>query len=286
MLITHGRIVTFGQDPQVIEDGAIYIVGDRIGAIGPTAELSARYPDEEPIDARGQLVLPGSICAHTHFYGAFARGMAIPGEPARNFVEILQKLWWRLDRALDEESIRLSAPGLPGRRDPARHDDPDRSSCQPEFHRWLARYHRRRDRAAGRRARVRVLRGHRSQRPQRRESRHRRERALCQATGGATQSRCWRRPLACTLHSPSGRKRSIDGGRSTVVGRRLSRARRRRRRRRTRQRDEVRPARRRTSQRKRRAGREDAIGALRPRQPDRDRSAVEDQHQGQPSTAQ
>jgi putative selenium metabolism protein SsnA len=109
MLITHGRIVTFGQDPQLVEDGAIYIVGDRIGAIGSTTELSARYPDEEPIDARGQLVLPGSICAHTHFYSAFARGMAIPGEPAKNFIEILQKLWWRLDRVLDEESIRLSA---------------------------------------------------------------------------------------------------------------------------------------------------------------------------------
>jgi len=109
MLITHGRIVTFGQDPQIIEDGAIYTVGDRIGALGPTAELSARYPDEEPIDARGQLVLPGAICAHTHFYGAFARGLAIPGEPAKNFLEILQKLWWRLDRVLDEESIRLSA---------------------------------------------------------------------------------------------------------------------------------------------------------------------------------
>ncbi len=109
MLITHGRIATFGQNPQVIEDGAIYVAEDEIIAVGPTAELKARYPEAEQLDAKGQLVLPGSICGHTHFYGAFARGMAIPGEPARNFVEILQKLWWRLDRALDEESIRLSA---------------------------------------------------------------------------------------------------------------------------------------------------------------------------------
>src|SRR5512136_970810 len=109
MLITHGRIATCGQNPQVIEDGAIYIADDQIAAVGPTAELRARYPEAEPLDARGQLILPGSICAHTHFYGAFARGMAIPGEPARSFVEILQKLWWRLDRALNEESIRLSA---------------------------------------------------------------------------------------------------------------------------------------------------------------------------------
>ena len=109
MLITHGRIATFGSNPQVIDDGAICFADDQIIAVGPTAELRARYPEAEQLDARGQLVMPGSICAHTHFYGAFARGMAIPGAPARNFIEILQKLWWRLDRALDEESIRLSA---------------------------------------------------------------------------------------------------------------------------------------------------------------------------------
>ncbi len=109
MLITHGRIATFGKDPQLIDDGAICIADDEIIAVGPTAELRVRYPEAEQIDAKGRLVLPGSICAHTHFYGAFARGMAIPGAPPRNFVEILQKLWWRLDRALDGESIRLSA---------------------------------------------------------------------------------------------------------------------------------------------------------------------------------
>ncbi len=38
-----------------------------------------------------------------------ARGMAIPGEPASNFVEILERLWWRLDRALSDEDIILSA---------------------------------------------------------------------------------------------------------------------------------------------------------------------------------
>ncbi len=109
MLIIHGRIATFGKNPQVIDDGAIHIVDDQITAVGSTAELRAQFPEAEQLDAKGQLILPGSICAHTHFYGAFARGLAIPGAPARNFVEILQKLWWRLDRALDEESIRLSA---------------------------------------------------------------------------------------------------------------------------------------------------------------------------------
>jgi putative selenium metabolism protein SsnA len=109
MLITHGVVCTFGAELQVLDDGAVYIERDRIVAVGPTAELQARYPQAERLDADGQLVMPGAICAHTHFYGAFARGMPLPGEPPRNFVEILRKLWWRLDRALDEEAIRYSA---------------------------------------------------------------------------------------------------------------------------------------------------------------------------------
>jgi putative selenium metabolism protein SsnA len=92
-----------------LDDGAVYVEGDRIVAVGPTADLAARYPQVERLDAEGQLVLPGAICAHTHFYGAFARGMSLPGEPPRNFVEVLKKLWWRLDRALDEDGIRYSA---------------------------------------------------------------------------------------------------------------------------------------------------------------------------------
>ena len=103
MLITHGRIATFGQNPQVIDDGAIYVEGDQIIAVGTTPDLITRYPEAEKIDAKGQLVLPGSICGHTHFYGAFARGMAIPGAPAKTFIEILEKLWWRLDRAIIDD---------------------------------------------------------------------------------------------------------------------------------------------------------------------------------------
>ena len=53
--------------------------------------------------------MPGNICAHTHFYGAYSRGMAIPGEPASTFTEILEKLWWKLDKALDEEGTHYSA---------------------------------------------------------------------------------------------------------------------------------------------------------------------------------
>jgi putative selenium metabolism protein SsnA len=53
--------------------------------------------------------MPGNLCSHTHFYGAFARGMAIPGRSPQDFPEILHKLWWPLDRSLGPEDIRYSA---------------------------------------------------------------------------------------------------------------------------------------------------------------------------------
>lgn len=109
MLIIGGRVVTFGAANTIIEDGAVRVEGDRITDVGDAARLQAAYPNDETVDAGGQLIMPGNICAHTHFYGAFARGMAIPGDPARNFPEILGKLWWRLDRALLAEDVRYSA---------------------------------------------------------------------------------------------------------------------------------------------------------------------------------
>ena len=109
LLIGHARVATLGQEPRLIEDGAILIKDGLIAAIGPTAELAARYPSAEWWDAAGQLALPAAICAHTHFYGAFARGMAIPGEAPGNFPQILERLWWRLDKALTLEDVRYSA---------------------------------------------------------------------------------------------------------------------------------------------------------------------------------
>ena len=52
---------------------------------------------------------PGLVCAHHHLYSALARGMPAPPRSPRNFVEILELVWWRLDRALDLEMIRWSA---------------------------------------------------------------------------------------------------------------------------------------------------------------------------------
>ena len=109
MLITNARLITWGEPNEIIEEAAVLIEDGRIKQIGESAELRAENPEIEEFDAGGQYLMPGSICAHTHFYGAFARGMAIPGNPPRDFPEILKKLWWPLDKALDEEAVRYSA---------------------------------------------------------------------------------------------------------------------------------------------------------------------------------
>jgi cytosine/adenosine deaminase-related metal-dependent hydrolase len=109
LLITHGNTFTLGQRNEQIPDGAIYVEGDTIVEVGPTASLMAKYPGAARLDAGGKIVLPASICGHPHFYGAFARGMAIPGAPATNFMEILERLWWKLDRALLWDDVRASA---------------------------------------------------------------------------------------------------------------------------------------------------------------------------------
>ena len=109
LLLTHANLVTFEQPNRILPDHALLLRGGLIHDLGGTLELEQRYPDTERLDAGGQYLLPGNICAHTHFYGAFARGMAIPGEAPDTFVKILQKLWWPLDLALDEEAVQLSA---------------------------------------------------------------------------------------------------------------------------------------------------------------------------------
>jgi putative selenium metabolism protein SsnA len=109
MLITNANLITWDTQSEILENHALYLEGDRITALGLSSELRAKYPEAETLDARGQFVMPGNICAHTHFYGAFARGMAIPGDAPKDFPEILDRLWWRLDKALTLEDVRYSS---------------------------------------------------------------------------------------------------------------------------------------------------------------------------------
>ncbi len=96
-----GRVVD-SLDPPSLVSADVTIQGDRVTAIGEASEGAERR------DCEGCLIVPGNVCAHTHLYSALARGMPYDLEPSTNFLQILQRIWWRLDRALDEASIRAS----------------------------------------------------------------------------------------------------------------------------------------------------------------------------------
>ena len=86
-------------DPVRVVDGDLWVADGRIAR----TRTGTRIPSD------GLLVVPGNVCAHTHLYSALARGMPYALEPPHSFTQILQRIWWRLDRALDPRSIRASA---------------------------------------------------------------------------------------------------------------------------------------------------------------------------------
>ncbi len=109
LLIGNGRLLTLVLDDPYQADGAVAIAGDRLVAVGPTADLRRSYPEAEWWDAGGMVIMPGMINAHTHLYSTFARGMALKDAPPKNLVEILERLWWRLDKSMTPEDIYYSA---------------------------------------------------------------------------------------------------------------------------------------------------------------------------------
>jgi putative selenium metabolism protein SsnA len=106
-LISNGHLVTLDAENRFIENGKVYIEGNRIVEAGDFP--AGKYEPDRCIDARGSLVMPGLINAHHHLYSTFARGFTPPGPPATNFAEILSQLWWKLDSALDSEDVYYSA---------------------------------------------------------------------------------------------------------------------------------------------------------------------------------
>lgn len=105
----NGIVITLGEDNRVLWNATVVTEGGTIIGVGNAQEMRQRFPEAETVDCSGKIILPGFICAHHHFYSTLARGMAVPGEPAENFVQILERLWWKVDRAILEEDILLSA---------------------------------------------------------------------------------------------------------------------------------------------------------------------------------
>ncbi|MCX6557210.1 MAG: putative aminohydrolase SsnA [Candidatus Aminicenantes bacterium] len=112
-LVFNGTVVT---PAKVIANGAILYGDGVIEAVGREKDVRARLARShsgkakvKTIDANNGIIMPGFINAHHHLYSTFARGMAIPGVPAKNFTQILEKLWWKLDNELTTEDVYFSA---------------------------------------------------------------------------------------------------------------------------------------------------------------------------------
>lgn len=106
ILIKNAVIATLGEKNRVLTGHALLIEGGLIKKIAPQRSFKGKY--DKVIDASGKLVLPGFINAHMHFYSTFARGLG-KADPSKNFIEILNNLWWRLDKKLTNEDSRYSA---------------------------------------------------------------------------------------------------------------------------------------------------------------------------------
>jgi putative selenium metabolism protein SsnA len=109
MIIINAKVITWELPNQILTGKAVAISGSTIKEIATQSEILQKYPEDEIIDADGQWLMPGLICAHTHFYGTFSRGLYIPPPAPADFPEILQKLWWPLDQSLQEKDVKYSA---------------------------------------------------------------------------------------------------------------------------------------------------------------------------------
>ena len=92
--------------PRVRENCDVVIEGDRIAAVGSGAGRNVAA--DETVDGGGRIAFPGIVCSHHHIYSALSRGILAPIGPTPDFVSILKNLWWRLDRAIDEDSLHFS----------------------------------------------------------------------------------------------------------------------------------------------------------------------------------
>ena len=105
LLIKDALILTFDEEDRVIQNGYVLIRNGIIAEVGEEAFKVEKGVNL--IDVKGRVLLPGLINMHTHLYSSLARGMPFP--QVNSFYDILERIWWKLDKALDEEDIYLSA---------------------------------------------------------------------------------------------------------------------------------------------------------------------------------
>ena len=100
-LIGGGRLVTHDRLLPFLENGAVLVEGKQIVKVGSMEDLAAAYPDAKLIDARGGIIMPGLINAHTHFYSYPGRGLTLPGFAPKDHYEALRGRIWKIESNLE-----------------------------------------------------------------------------------------------------------------------------------------------------------------------------------------
>ena len=109
LIIGNGKVVTRDSANPYIENGAVAIEGTQIKKVGDFETLKKEFPDAEFMDAKGKIIMPAFINTHEHIYSAFGRGMSINGYNPKGFLDILDGMWWTIDRNLTLNDTYLSA---------------------------------------------------------------------------------------------------------------------------------------------------------------------------------
>ncbi|MGZ8635734.1 MAG: amidohydrolase family protein [Actinomycetota bacterium] len=102
-LVLKGATLVTSLEPPTVAVGDLVVDDGRVVSVGGPA------PEADALDCTGCVVIPGNVVAHHHLYSSLARGMPYRLDPPRTFLQVLQRVWWRLDLALDPESVWLSA---------------------------------------------------------------------------------------------------------------------------------------------------------------------------------
>lgn len=104
ILLKDARLIEL--DPPNVWSGDLRVEGHVIAQV---ASEIPPDPQDEVVDVGGAIVIPGLVNGHSHLYASLTVG--VPGlmESPQGFLQMLEQVWWRLDRALTPESIEMSA---------------------------------------------------------------------------------------------------------------------------------------------------------------------------------
>lgn len=109
ILVGNGKLLTRDDKNTFIQDGCVCVDGNIIVDMGTTEQMKKKYNNAEFVDAKKGIIMPGMINTHHHIYSAFARGLSINGFSPKDFGDILDGMWWKIDRLLTLDDTKYSA---------------------------------------------------------------------------------------------------------------------------------------------------------------------------------